>query len=354
METEEPFLRAIREDPDKNAIRLVFADWLEERGDPLGDFIRDQCALADMPPRDTRRPKLMDHAREILTKHGKEWSERFSGSFEGQSLWKWFLGKATVPLQAFLEYRTTLQQIASKYHVVADLTRPVDLTGVTIPQAIIELVPDSVARENIVLPLESKNGTMLMAVIDLHDQDTIQKLEFILNKRVAAVLVEREQLIDSINRHYGETETEPVDCCFGDWHESGIDLVSVENDACPETPATENITDLVARLVDLIIQDAISSGARAIRVDPLASCGRVYYHIGENWVERDSFPLGLMDALLSRIKSLATIKPATKNGLGTGRFTVSAGRKYFDLRVKVRLLSLGQSVEIGILPENSH
>jgi uncharacterized protein (TIGR02996 family) len=214
MESEEPFLRAIREDPDKNAIRLVFADWLEERGDPLADFMRDQCTLAEMTAGDSRRAKLMDHAWELLTKHGKVWSERFNGSFEGESLWKRFLGKATVPLQAFLEHRTTLQYIASKYHVVADLTRPVHLTSVTIPQAIVELVPESVARENFVLPLESKKATILMAMVDFKATDTIQKLVFILNKDVAPVPAERQQLIDAINRHYPPVEMDIVQCCF--------------------------------------------------------------------------------------------------------------------------------------------
>src|SRR5438105_8701061 len=40
---EQPFLRAIAEEPGDEGARLVFADWLEERGDPLGEFLRNQC-----------------------------------------------------------------------------------------------------------------------------------------------------------------------------------------------------------------------------------------------------------------------------------------------------------------------
>lgn len=40
------FLAAICAEPERDDIRLVFADWLEERGDPRGEFIRLQCALA--------------------------------------------------------------------------------------------------------------------------------------------------------------------------------------------------------------------------------------------------------------------------------------------------------------------
>ena len=49
MQTEaEAFLQRIRAYPDDDAPRLVFADWLDEQGDPRGDFIRVQVALAQL------------------------------------------------------------------------------------------------------------------------------------------------------------------------------------------------------------------------------------------------------------------------------------------------------------------
>jgi uncharacterized protein (TIGR02996 family) len=46
MVDEATFLQAIRAAPDEDAPRLVYADWLEEQGDPRGEFIRLQCAHA--------------------------------------------------------------------------------------------------------------------------------------------------------------------------------------------------------------------------------------------------------------------------------------------------------------------
>jgi len=39
------FLQGILEEPDDEGIRLIFADWLEEHGNILGEFIRIQCQL---------------------------------------------------------------------------------------------------------------------------------------------------------------------------------------------------------------------------------------------------------------------------------------------------------------------
>jgi uncharacterized protein (TIGR02996 family) len=46
---EEELRRAVVEDPDDDAPRLVYADWLLERGDPRGEWIRLQCAGLQTP-----------------------------------------------------------------------------------------------------------------------------------------------------------------------------------------------------------------------------------------------------------------------------------------------------------------
>src|SRR5436190_13556603 len=46
MNDEQALLRSICAEPDDDAPRLVYADWLEERGDPRADYIRAECLLA--------------------------------------------------------------------------------------------------------------------------------------------------------------------------------------------------------------------------------------------------------------------------------------------------------------------
>jgi uncharacterized protein (TIGR02996 family) len=47
---EEVFQRAIAENPGDDTIRLLFADWLEERGDRRAEFLRLDCTLEGMKP----------------------------------------------------------------------------------------------------------------------------------------------------------------------------------------------------------------------------------------------------------------------------------------------------------------
>jgi carbon storage regulator len=70
---EESFHRAILDHPNDISYRLVFADWLEEHGDPLGDFIRVQCRLAESFAGDPERSRLEEKKRALLAAHGASW-----------------------------------------------------------------------------------------------------------------------------------------------------------------------------------------------------------------------------------------------------------------------------------------
>jgi uncharacterized protein (TIGR02996 family) len=73
MTPNDAFLQAILEDPDDDTPRLIYADWLEERGDPRGEFIRLQCQLARMGQGDPRCPALQYQEQQLLGAHRAEW-----------------------------------------------------------------------------------------------------------------------------------------------------------------------------------------------------------------------------------------------------------------------------------------
>jgi uncharacterized protein (TIGR02996 family) len=73
----EAFLRAITAEPDEDAHRLVYADWLDEHAGPEGqaraEFIRCQVGSARWPTDDPRTDSLLYRAKELLNQHRSEW-----------------------------------------------------------------------------------------------------------------------------------------------------------------------------------------------------------------------------------------------------------------------------------------
>src|SRR5262245_4105521 len=72
---EEDFLAAIRAAPDDDGPRLVYADWLDEHGDPRGEFIRVQLALAGLEEDDPARERLEGRERQLLVDNEAHWIE---------------------------------------------------------------------------------------------------------------------------------------------------------------------------------------------------------------------------------------------------------------------------------------
>lgn len=75
--TDEAFLRAILVDPTDPAPRLVYADWLEERGDPdslhRAEYLRVECRLNNLPSADRSRRKLQAQLRQLRKLVGDRW-----------------------------------------------------------------------------------------------------------------------------------------------------------------------------------------------------------------------------------------------------------------------------------------
>ncbi|MBI3409458.1 MAG: type II/IV secretion system protein [Planctomycetes bacterium] len=227
----------------------------------------------------------------------------------------------------------------------------VNLAELTIPPSIIELVPESVARENVVIPLSQESGTLKIVVHDPADFDTLQKLQFILNKEVQPVLAAREQIVEAINRHYGQTETESVDSMLQEFTDTQIDFTETEQTS--NMAAAEDSDAPVVKLINLIIQEAISLRASDIHVEPFADRVRIRYRIDGVLVERDSPPRRLLPPMISRIKIMGSIDISEKRRPQDGRIKMTVQGKHFDLRVSILPTSHGQSAVMRILDRNS-
>jgi len=102
MSTEAGFIQALRDDPSDDETRLIYADWLDERGDPRGEFFRVQVRLADGVADLDERRRLHQRSRDLLAAHEARWLGPLAKLCE--SVW-WRRGQPVVTLSA----RTVLQ-----------------------------------------------------------------------------------------------------------------------------------------------------------------------------------------------------------------------------------------------------
>jgi uncharacterized protein (TIGR02996 family) len=125
---ERGFLDAILDEPDDDVPRLVYADWLTERGDPRGEFIQVQCRLARTPRYEPTPRESHQREQDLLRAWRSEW-ERPYRKFEfirHVSFKRGFLNQLSFPASRFMEVGDLVYQIG--------------------PIETVSLVPDSIAH----------------------------------------------------------------------------------------------------------------------------------------------------------------------------------------------------------------
>ena len=229
----------------------------------------------------------------------------------------------------------------------------VNLTDISVPEEIVQLLPESVARENTIFPLSESGGTLRIATCDPTDMDAQEKLRFILNREVEMALAVREQIVESINRHYGLSDGESADSMLQEFTDTAIDFTETAVEQQAAAAQEDNSDAPVVKLVNLIITEAVQLRASDIHIEPFEDRIRIRYRIDGRLVERDNPPRRLLGAMLSRIKILSKLDIAERRRPQDGRIKLTADGKDYDLRVSVLPTNHGQSVVMRILDKDN-
>ncbi len=250
-----------------------------------------------------------------------------------------------------LDYATGEQvmQALAAFHKM----KYVDLSEVRIPESVIELIPEAVARENRILPFAEEGETITVIVSDPLDIETLEKLRFIINKNIDTALAPREAILENINRYYGQIEGESADSILQEFTDTAIDFTETSDDLSRAEEDMDESSAPIVRLVKMMITEAVQLRASDIHVEPFEDRVRIRYRIDGVLVERDCPPRRLLAAILSRIKILSKLDIAERRRPQDGRIKVTAGDKDLDLRVSIIPTSHGQSAVMRILDKDN-
>ncbi|VTR95961.1 type ii secretion system protein e : Type II secretion system protein E OS=Planctomyces limnophilus (strain ATCC 43296 / DSM 3776 / IFAM 1008 / 290) GN=Plim_0410 PE=4 SV=1: T2SE_Nter [Gemmata massiliana] len=324
------FVREYLTRPTDVTLRLVFADWLEETGVPHNAawayFIRLRDEAEHYEPDSSERRELLRQADQYVPK---------------------IRAQLTIAASLFVGYPKSFLQLLPAPNIT------VRLANWEVSREVLELVPESVARENLVLPLDAQVRTLLIAAADPHDYDTAQKLEFILDRDIVFVGAERDDVQNAINRDYGQTETESVDSVL-------VEFADIEPNHFPYSSSLEpapEISPPIVALVNLIPTEAINLGSDRILLYPDIETLSIRYRIDGEWVERDRAPIRLLNPVTTRLAIMGQIDPnrifAQPFGMEllTGAFVIRVHGHRFRLRVTIQPSPDGPTTQLDITRE---
>ena len=229
-----------------------------------------------------------------------------------------------------------------------------DLSDYTIPEEVIQSIPSEIARQYKVVPVMRSDGTIIVAMSDPTDLETLDSLRYILKGDVEGVIAPRRQIQEALERHYGSAE-DSVETFLEDITEGTVDVseVTQANALLEETAEdTENDAPII-RLVSLIILEAFRKRASDIHMEPLEKRFRIRYRIDGVLNEVDNPPRYLQNNIISRVKIMSKMDISEHRAPQDGRIQIAALGRELDLRVSDIPTTHGESIVMRILDKTT-
>jgi len=248
------------------------------------------------------------------------------------------IGEILIEMGAVDEFEVT-RALAEQFNIPL-----VDLDALEIPETVLAEIPQHIARNNNVIPVESDDKRLVVAVSDPLDLGTLDNIRFMTNKNVEPNLAPPSAITRAIERAYGISE-DRVDEMLEEFTE---DTINFSSEGEEEEEESEDDAPII-RLVTMIMVEALRQRASDIHIEPMENRLRVRYRVDGVCYEVDSPPKRLENAIISRIKIMAGMDIAEKRKPQDGRIKIKLLNREIDMRVSALPSVHGESVVMRIL-----
>ncbi|MDP2234678.1 MAG: ATPase, T2SS/T4P/T4SS family, partial [Actinomycetota bacterium] len=190
------------------------------------------------------------------------------------------------------------------------------------------------AKRYTILPIKVQDGELVVAMADPANIFAIDDLRIVTGYEIRPVVAAESELLSAIERFSANQQN--VDDMVGNLEESVT--VSADDDDSDISDETAP----VAKLMNVIITEAIRQGAGDVYIEPLEKEMRVRFRIDGVCQEVFKSPKRMHRQLISRLKISSGMDIAEKRIPQDGRFGVVLDGKSIDFRVAVLPLVHGE------------
>ncbi len=231
----------------------------------------------------------------------------------------------------------------------------VNLEGEDIPEDVLKIVPEPIARTHNVVAYRKRDDELEVAMLDPDDIRTIEFLKKKAGVTIRPRLTTEQSIKDALQQYQENLETE-----FGEIinQEAGKDTeVSAapeESEEAEEEELEEKAEELpVIRIVDTLIKHAILQRASDIHIEPTDKEVIVRYRIDGILHDAMTLPKQLASGIVARIKVLSDLKLDQHRLPQDGRFKTEGEDYKYSVRVSIMPIMEGEKVVMRLLPETA-
>ena len=225
----------------------------------------------------------------------------------------------------------------SEENITKALTRQlgvemVSTATMTIPEDIISLVNPNILRKYMVMPFgyaANNMNVLRVAMADPMDMVAIDDLSMVTHLEIEPYIATTHDIMISIDKYFGNAEALDAAEAYAKEREAKKAAGEEENDE--DTVADSPIVIMVRNM----IESAARQRASDIHVEALETKVRIRYRIDGALFEQITYDIGMLPAIIARLKILGGMDISEKRKPQDGRISIIVDRVEYDIRVSI-------------------
>lgn len=229
---------------------------------------------------------------------------------------------------------------------------PIALAHFTPDPQLLELIPRETMVKRLIMPVSRLGKNLTVALGDPFDLMAIDELITITGLDITPLVACENEVSGSLARIFAES-TQGLDMEKMMKDDSDVEVIEEEEEESLDEQLESAEAAPVIRMVNMMLVEALRTGASDIHIEPMEKQVRLRYRIDGALVEKPGPPKTLQNAVISRVKIMADLDIAEHRLPQDGRFNIKALGKEIDLRVSVLPTVYGEKIVMRILDKSS-
>jgi type IV pilus assembly protein PilB len=240
-------------------------------------------------------------------------------------------------------------------------TPPVNLSRISIPSEIVELLPRDVCQTHKVIPVARLENKLFLAMADPLNVLAIDDVRRITKLDVAPLIASEKAILDKLHNveaaRMGSMDEIIQDAQRLSSTDPDADTLETIKEAQDEVNLDKALAmgeeAPVVKLVNLILVQAIKERASDIHIEPFEKTLRLRYRIDGVLIDRTPPPKSLQLPLITRLKVMSSLDIAERRLPQDGRMRVRVAGRDYDLRVSFLPTVHGEKCVLRILDKSN-
>ena len=223
----------------------------------------------------------------------------------------------------------------------------IDLSGANIDEEILNTLPTAILKKYNIVPFKLEEKSLSLAMENPLDLQTIEFVERKTGYKVIPFIATRTSVEKILEEFKSRAIGDEISAALEEISQTTLKIEETQGDLSDET-----LRDApVARIVNMILETAVKTGASDVHMEPGEDKSRLRYRVDGILEEKRTFPKEMHDSIVARIKILSNMKIDERRIPQDGRFKIQVGDTQTDLRVSTLPTIYGEKVVIRLLKE---